>query len=52
MLKREIARDLEQEIPMKKMPAPAPKIEGVKPRSWFMARAANPTLTWSRKYTA
>lgn len=31
---------------MKKMPAPAPKIEGVKPS------AANPTLTWSRKFTA
>jgi hypothetical protein len=24
----------------------------VKPRSWFMASAANPTLTWSRKFTA
>jgi hypothetical protein len=37
---------------MKKMPAPAPKIDGVNPRSWFMASAANPTLTRSRKFTA
>ena len=26
------------------MPAPAPKIDGVSPRSWFMASAANPTI--------
>jgi len=48
MLKREIAREIADEAGA----APAPKIEGVKPRSWFMAIAANPTLTWSRKFTA
>jgi hypothetical protein len=51
MLKREIARDLEQEIADEEDAGARPK-EGVKPRSWFMASAANPTLTWSRKFTA
>jgi hypothetical protein len=37
---------------MKKMPAPASKIDAENPRSSFMASAANPTLTRSTKFTA
>src|SRR5689334_6488236 len=31
------------------MPVPQPKTSGVKPRSWFMVRAAKPTFTRLRK---
>ena len=33
---------------MKKMPAPKPNTVEVRPRSWFMRNAANPTFTRSR----
>jgi hypothetical protein len=51
-LECEIARDLEQEVADEEDAGAGPENARAEPRSWFMASAANPTLTRSRKFTA